>query len=305
MLFIISGYIFAMHDHKPHKERISKRFRTLIIPFLIWSAVGLLVTYVLQQFPITARAVYDSQLDQFGDNRPYEEIGWIGILKRWILKPVSFQLWFIRSLFLYNILYPVFRWGILHYPRLWLSLMFLLWLFLFRFLFFEGQGMLFFSLGIWLYKYNYPIDKKPGWYSRYLSWLCFIGLSVIKTFMAFEFEAYTPASKAVFVLMYVAVVIAGVLAIWYSGDFVVRFFMQRKWFTWALAFSFVIFGLHIPVLAYAMRLAYFYFPGFPYQRLATYILVPTLVLLFCIGVGALFRKLWPAGYRVATGGRGF
>src|SRR3954471_15749994 len=67
LLFIISGYIYALQDKKPYKERAKKRFVTLIIPFIIWSAVGLLITYLWQQFPTTAQAVREAQLDQMGD----------------------------------------------------------------------------------------------------------------------------------------------------------------------------------------------------------------------------------------------
>lgn len=305
MLFVISGYIFAMQDYKPYKEQIGKRFRTLVIPYFIWSAVGLLITYLWQQFPVTAKAVFDSQLDQLGDNRPYNEIGWYGVLTRWFLKPVSFQLWFIRSLFIYNLLYPVFRWCIMHYPKIWFALMFVLWVSMFRILFFEGQGMLFFSLGIWLYKYNYPLERRPEWYSRYLSWLCFIGLCVIKTFMAFEFERYSNATITVFLILHVVSVTAGVIAIWFSGDPVVQWFMKRKWFLWITSFSFIIYGLHIPLLAYVMRLGHHYFSYIPNYRLLSYIGVPILVLAFCVAVGALFRRIWPSAYKVATGGRGF
>ncbi len=67
LLFIISGYIYAIQDKKPYEERIKKRFITLIIPFLIWSAAGLIITYLWQQFPAAAQAVKDAQLDQLGD----------------------------------------------------------------------------------------------------------------------------------------------------------------------------------------------------------------------------------------------
>src|SRR3954466_6785754 len=54
MLFLISGYIYALQDRKPYAERIKKRVVTLLVPFLIWSAVGLSITYLWQQFPVTA-----------------------------------------------------------------------------------------------------------------------------------------------------------------------------------------------------------------------------------------------------------
>src|SRR4051812_46632142 len=57
MLFIISGYFFARRDHKPYFERIRSRFETLAIPYFIWSAVGLAITFFLQQFPFTAEIV--------------------------------------------------------------------------------------------------------------------------------------------------------------------------------------------------------------------------------------------------------
>ena len=135
MLFMISGYLYAWYDNKPYMERTKKRFTTLIVPYLIWSAIGLLVTFLLQQFPVTAKAVFDSQLDQLGDNRPYTEIGWAGIIKRWLVVPISFQLWFIFALFIYNVAYPALRWMVLKIPYIWFPISFLLWftyLFVFR-----------------------------------------------------------------------------------------------------------------------------------------------------------------------------
>ncbi len=305
MLFMMSGYIFALQDYKPHGQRMGRRFQTLIIPYLIWSAVGLAMTYLWQRFPVTAQAVRDATLDQLGDQRPYEQIGWAGMLKRWILRPVSFQLWFIRSLFVYNLLYPVIRWVLDRAPLVWLGLVFAMWVSFTSFPLIEGQGLFFYSVGIWLYRHNKPIDKQPEWFSHYLSWLLFVGLSVIKTFMAFEIETHNAAVRTAFSLLHVGSVSAGVLAIWFSGDALVQKAMKKDWFTWATAFSFVIYAFHVPLLPYVTQIFYRYFNHLPNYRLITYLLAPTLVLLCCIYVGALFRKLAPKAYGLATGGRGF
>jgi fucose 4-O-acetylase-like acetyltransferase len=305
MLFLISGYIFALQDHKPYGQRIRKRFKTLIIPFLIWSAVGLAITYLLQQFPITAQAVKDSQLDQLGDNRPYSEIGWLGIVRRWLIRPVSFQLWFIRSLFVYNMLYPIFKWAIMRYPMLWFSFLFVLWITMFNFFLFEGQGLFFFSLGIWLSKHNYPIHKKPHWFSHYLSWLFFIGISVIKTFMAFELEAGSIASFWTLSVLHIISVSAGILAVWFGADYIVKWFMHQKWFVRATSFAFIIYALHVPLIHYFTRLAFIYWHNIPNYRLITYIIVPVFVFTLCMFIGIVFRRIAPGTYRIATGGRGF
>jgi fucose 4-O-acetylase-like acetyltransferase len=304
LLFIISGYIFSIQDSKPYPVIIKRRFTTLMIPFFIWSAVGLLITYLLQQFPVTAEAVKASSMDQLGDNRPYREIGWCGIVYRWLVVPVSFQLWFIRSLFIYNLLYPLFKWGITKFPIVWFSLVFFIWITQFNYHFFEGNGLLFFSVGIWLQKTNYPIDKKPEWFSSYLAWVCFIGFGIIKSFMAFELED-TLLSRQVLLTLYAATVISGLLAVWFSLDDVVKWCMQRKWFVWITAFSFVIYGMHVPLIEYVTMLMYRYTSHFPNYRLLAYVLAPVIVLGICISFGALLRRLLPKVYKVATGGRGF
>lgn len=305
LLFIISGYIFTLQDQRPYWERIGKRFRTLMIPFFIWSALGMLLTFTWQQFPVTAEAVKAAQLDQLGDNRPYSEFSISDLLMRWLVAPVSFQLWFIRSLFFYNMLYPFFRWVVGRFPLPWFILLFLLTIARAGFLIFEAQGILFFTLGVWISKSGLILDKRPSWCSLPLCWLVFLGLSFIKTWMAFEFEDYSlPGALVMLVLHYVSV-IAGIAAVWFSADPVVTWCMSRKWFTTLSSFSFIVYAMHVPLLPYLTRIFYAYLDWFRFYRLLTFFVAPALVFLLCVATGALWRKVWPSGYRVATGGRGF
>ncbi len=68
MLFIISGYLFAMGDHKPYKERTGKRVRSLLYPYLIWSAIGLLLTYLLELFPYSKNVVLATHMMQINND---------------------------------------------------------------------------------------------------------------------------------------------------------------------------------------------------------------------------------------------
>jgi hypothetical protein len=202
-------------------------------------------------------------------------------------------------------MYPLFKWAIARYPAAWFTLLFLLWFFGFQLVFIEGQGMLFFSVGIWLYKSNYPIDKKPEWYSHYLGWLFFIGISIIKTFMAFELEPATPVTFWTLITLHVITILSGIIAVWYGCDAIVKWCMKRKWFLWASSFSFIIYGLHVPVIIYLTMYLFNILEGFQYYRLLTYLVAPVLVLAFCIVTGALLRSFLPKVYRIMTGGRGF
>ena len=305
LLFIISGYIFALQDDIPYKQLIKKRFITLMIPFFIWSAAGIAVTWLWQQFPVTAQAVKDAQIDQLGDNRPYSQIGWSGVLYRWAVRPVSFQLWFIRSLFIYNLLYPVIKRAVIKFPAVWFGLTFLLWHTIYNVFFIEGMGLFFFSFGIWINKYNYPVYKKPVWFSYYISWLFYLGISVIKTFMAFELDPADPATGYILYGLHDISIASGILAIWFGADRIVKWCMSKEWFVWASKFSFVIFALHVPLINYVTRLAFVYWHNIPDYRLLTYLIVPVFILFFCIGAGAFLRSTFPKFYRIATGGRGF
>lgn len=305
LLFLISGYLYAQYDNKPYGDRTKKRFQTLIIPYLLWSAIGLLITFLLQQFPFTAKIVHDANIDQMGDNRPYTEIGWKGVLFRWLLVPISYQLWFIFVLFLYNALYPAFRFMILRYPWIWFLITGFLWFTFFNVRYIEGQGLFFFSLGIWLQKKQVNIETEPRWFSLGLSWIFFLGICTIKTFIAFEFEPNTPGTFITLGILYQLTVLSGILSIWFSVDKIAQWWMQQEWLKQSANQAFFIYGLHVPLLVYVMKMALEAMEGFFLARLVAYIFVPALVIVFCILVGRILRKTSPRTYLLLTGGRGF
>jgi fucose 4-O-acetylase-like acetyltransferase len=305
MLFMISGYLYALYDHRPYAEQVKKRIKTLIIPYLLWSAAGLLLTFLLQQVPYTARIVYESKLDQLGDNRPYTEIGWWGMLVRWIRTPVSYQLWFISSLFVYNLIYPAIRWLVTRIPYIWLPFTFLFFFSAIQLPLIEGRGLFFFSFGVWLLKKNFSGEKEPSWFSLGIMMILFIGLSVIKTFMAFELEPNTPSTFYILLSLYQLSIIAGIMAMWFGADRIIDWLMKKHWFHYASGFSFFIFGLHVPLLPYLMKWALNSLDFLPYYRIFCYLFIPVGVIAFCIGAGAFSRKYLPRFYSLLTGGRGF
>ena len=123
--------------------------------------------------------------------------------------------------------------------------------------------------------------------------------------MAFELDPADASTSWILVTLHVVSVMAGIVAIWFGADPVVKWCMRQPWFVWAAAFSFIIFGLHVPMLQYLTNLMFLYLHDYTYHRLLTYLLAPAITLAFCIAVGSVFRALLPREYRVATGGRGF
>jgi fucose 4-O-acetylase-like acetyltransferase len=312
LLFMISGYLYAMYDHRTYLQQVKSRFSTLIVPFLIWSAFGLLLTFLLQQIPYTADVVVKANLDQLGDNRPYTEIGWFGIIRRWLLNPISYQLWFLVALFVFNLIYPVIKWLVIRYPYIWLPLTFLYFFLLVQLPFLDSRGLFFFSLGVWIQKKNLNIEEEPSWFSLGLTLILFVGLSVIKTFMAFELASFefrtalVPNTTAiVLTMLHQFAILSGILAMWFGANKVIHWFMKQKWFQHASGFSFFIFGLHVPLLPYMMTWALTTFQFLPNYRLICYLFIPLVLLVLSVWFGSLLRKYLPDVYKLMTGGRGF
>ncbi|HEY4937023.1 MAG TPA: acyltransferase [Puia sp.] len=306
ILFSISGYLYATHDERPYGMSIRKRFRSILLPYLIWSAVGLIFTYTIELSTYGRGIVETTHLMELSDNRILlHEYTWYELLARWILLPVPYQLWFLRVLFIYNLAYPVLRWCILRYTKVFFLIVVLFWISNIDFLFLEGEGLFFFSLGVWLQKKNFNIREPNKWLLP-LPWaVLYLILAAIKTILAFK--AFYFIGDSVFPLLLVLhkiVVFSGFIAAWFGSDRLVRWCMEKRWFVWLSAFSFVIYGLHAPLVAYAIN-AIFPLVQHVYEyRLLTYIFLPVGLLIFCIGTGVLIRNLFPKFYVLLTGRRG-
>jgi fucose 4-O-acetylase-like acetyltransferase len=309
MLFIISGYLFAMHDYRPYGQRTRKRLRTLLVPYLIWSSFGLALTWVLELYPLTRDVVAGSHIIQIDETRMLlHDYKWYEILGRWILIPVPYQLWFIRVLLIYNIAYPAIRWCVNHRIGKWIffGFAFLLWLGTAGFVIVEGEGLLFFSLGVWMQKRNFDIDKPKRLLNPVFWGIVFLTLSVAKTWLAFNGQSFLGNSVyPVLAVMHKLVIVSGLITAWYGGNALVGFFMKKPWFVWLSAFSFMIYAFHAPLVAYASNAVFSYMDHFYGYRMFTFIFLPLTIIGLSVGLGALLRRFVPGFYGILTGGRGF
>lgn len=308
MLFVISGYLYALQDTQPYKQRIRKRLRTLLLPYFIWSAIAILLTWMLETFPYTKQLIASSGIVQIDEQRALiHQYHWYEMVVRWIFFPVAYQLWFIRVLFIYNLAYPAIKWCITHKIAKWIFFIIaiLMWLGTMGFVLFEGEGLLFFSLGVWIQKRNFDIDTPKRWLQP-LAWgIIFILLSAVKTWLAFRgYQFMGDGVFPVLILTHKLVVLSGLIACWYGCNKLVDWCMRKKWFAWLCAFSFMIYALHTPLVAYAINGVFALFSGIHGYRMLCFVLLPTVIIILCIGFSALIRKIFPRIYAFLTGGRG-
>jgi fucose 4-O-acetylase-like acetyltransferase len=308
MLFIISGYLYALHDHKSYKERTHKRLRTLLLPYLIWSAFGLLLTYVLELFPYTKHIIEQTQFMQIDEHRTLlHQYKWYEWLGRWILIPVPYQLWFIRVLLMYNIAYPWLRHWVTNKKgrKIFFPIAILLWLATFGTPFFEGEGLLFFSLGIWMQKTNFNIESPNRWLKPVPWFIVFMVATITKTWLAFNGQPLLGnALYPVLALLHKLVVFSGLIAAWFGCDVWVKKCMSFQFFIWLSGFSFIIYALHTPLLFYVNASVMPLLEQYNHYRFLLFLILPIVLIVFCIITGALLRKIVPKFYSILTGGRG-
>lgn len=309
MLFIISGFLYALHDNLPNRPRIRKRLRTLLAPYLIWSAFGLILIFILEQFAYTRAIVAGTNLMQIDQTRFFlSDYKWYEVLVRWILAPVPYQLWFIRVLLIYNLAYPGIRWCVMHRigRPIFFSIAFFMWLSTMGFGLLEGEGLLFFSLGVWIQKTNFNIDSQKGWLNPIWWGPIFVLFATTKTVLAFiGLPLLGNAVFPIITLMHKLVVISGLIACWYGLNTIVKWCMSQIWFVKLSAFSFIIYALHAPIVALAIDSALKFVNATHGNGLIVYIGLPIVIITFCIGVGWLLRSITPKFYGLLTGGRGF
>ncbi len=299
MLFAISGYLFALGDTVPHTDRVQSRLRTLLVPYILWSGIGLGLTFVLEQFLPTQGMVRAANLSQ-----PIANYSFPDVLNRLLMFPIPFQLWFIRVLLVYNLAYPLLMRAAVNGTKIWFPIITLIWMILPIHLgFAEPEGLLFFTLGIWLQKSHFNLEERPKFVNPILLGSAWILLTGAKTVAAFYLPHHTATFLGLHALHRVCEGL-GLVVAWFCLDGIVRWSMAQTWFRWSSAFSFMIYALHVPLLNYLLQPAFELWSGFPMFRLQVYILLPLVVILFCISVGALLRRFVPTVYGVLTGGRG-
>jgi surface polysaccharide O-acyltransferase-like enzyme len=301
MLFAISGYLFAWRDDgaTTHRTRFLSRLRTLGIPYLAWSAIALGITAALEMWAPTRELVRAAALSPYGPETPFVS-GYTAsqLVDRWLFTPAAFQLWFLRTLLILSAIYPWLRIAVTRWPAIFFGIASLLWIFI------EAEGLLFFSLGIWLAVRNVDVLATPARFRTSVALAIWLALCGIKTWMAFSIESMNTPTALTMLVLHRGGEAAGLLTAWFGMRGVADTAMQWRWFRWLAGFSFVIYALHVPMVNYVTEAALKAGTGMAHVELLTYLLVPLLVITICVMIGAGLRAGARPVYRVLTGGRG-
>lgn len=307
ILFAISGYLFAFRDDgtTSHATRVRKRVRTLGIPYLAWSAIALLLTIAMEQFEPTRTWVRNAALSPYQPEAFFVSQYTLGQwVARWLPDPLAFHLWFLRTLLLLTALYPWLRTAALRWPRTYFGIAGVLWTAGGGVFFIEFEGLLFYTLGVYLAAKHIDVMARPRWVRPPVLLGVWLLLCGIKTWMAFSVHALNFPIWLTMTMLHRSGELAGLLAAWYGLDHVAQWAMAQQWVRWLTGFSFMIYAVHVPLVNYLTEAVLAYGAGIPHINWWTYLLLPLVVSAMAVLLGAVLRRTARPVYSVLTGGRG-
>ena len=298
LFFLRSGFLIAETEERyTPLTRVKKRFQTLVLPYLAWSFIGLAIAYLLEISPSTAPFVQSSWLRPF-NNTPLHELSWLQWLEAWVLQPISFQLWFLRSLFIYSILYPLLVKGLERFPIPILIFFGLAWILSVGFVI-EGEGLFFFSLGILLRKKEINLKNLSILADKIRLWWWLPALLLLKTWISFQ--DYIPVPVGYF--LHKGLQAPLVLAVWVLYDKTIGLLSATTWLDKLNRYNFYLYGFHVPVLYFATDFLLELLGRNDFIRGGVFLILPLVIMTIAFLFGWILRQISIPLFKVFTGGR--
>ena len=291
LFFLISGYLFISNSSftlQDYKIKISKRFRTLVIPYLFWALLGLLLYFALQSFP-QSQGFFTKKLI-----KDYSFLEWLNAIFN---EPIPYQLWFLRDLIIMVLISPLIVFCIKKLKLFFLFVVFVFWFQNQDSVFLSSEALLFFSTGIYisLFKQDF-LEFKPKNASFYLIiWLLVLTLKTSLT----VWNSFTWLD----IIFFKISILVGIIAFWWSYDIFQKHIVNNRILNYTLEFSFFIYLAHEPLLTIIKKVLFAVLSRNSASNLIVYFSASLITIVLIIFVGKIVKSNCKSIYLFATGGR--
>ncbi len=266
VFFIISGFLFFKgYDllWNQYREKIKKRFHSLFIPFVIWTAIGLFIMHLVHQVDVW-------------------HLSWNEL----VAGTYFGHLWYIRDLLLFVLLAPLFN---LLRKNKWVWIFALLLLY-WRWILVDGslfssEGVLFFLFGAGL---------TSNLLEKQVSLRLIIPLTFVWILLSLLLKIpYNTNWDKLYVL-------TGIFLLWQCSAL---FTNKSRCFLDMGIYCFFIYCGHFYLIKVLKLLIAHQFPYNDSMSVAAYLLLPPFVFMLLYIVGKIVRKHFPNFYKILSGGR--
>lgn len=291
--FLISGFLFfgGLEEwNTPRwKEKIRRRCRTLLIPYLLWNIIAFVVGYL---YGLLRASVNGWALTSVTD--ALAQVGWINMFWGCTLGcPVDYPLWFLRDLIIFVAITPAVFWLVKKTKIPGLVVMFLaFWPCCSR----DLEGLFYFCLGAWMrIETKDPLDifLKGKWWSYAISTILLVAIALTyrEHHLVYEFIKY-------------AFVASGVCATFCFASMLLDngLVKMRPWLAKA---SFFVYCSHAVLILHDISnfIVLHLLPDTVAMACVGLFLRAALAIGICLGLYWLMERMTPRTLAILTGGR--
>jgi hypothetical protein len=299
LLFLLAGFLFFL-NYQNNLETIFRkfksRFKTLVVPYFLWSTIILLIVFGMRLLPSMASFDAHYRYDLLHQNF----FQWLSIVT---LNPLVSHFWFIRALLFLILTAPVMYWVFRNKIICYAVLAGLTILYLFdsipRIDLLEqpvigGHPLFFFSIGAMIAIHGIKIESSNKLFSSLIGlWIAILFLLANDAFIN------NPQLQAI---AKNALNIIGVSVIW-----IISFFLTRKLKNDNVPnyvnMSFLIFVVHEPTISFLEKAGAKLLGTNDNSLLLMYFFNPIVVIIFIICLGIFLKSKLPKFYSASIGER--
>lgn len=268
--FIISGFFFFKYSYSfnTYTTMIKKKYKSLLIPYIIWNIGGLLMLYAVDKSKIGNTFIY------YTENLLYSK--WNG------------PLWYIRDLIIMMILVPIYQW-IYYVNKFWLYSIFSIILFLYwipvDISLLSSEGLFFFFIGGILSKHDL-LSQKCSYIITLLLFILWLGLSI-----------NIIAINSIYVHRINTLI--GIFVFWQLLNYI----PYKKILIKLSSYSFLIYVMHSYIVKILKKTIAHFFYGNEIAALITFLILPPITAYIIILIGKNWKKFSTKTYNIVTGNR--
>jgi surface polysaccharide O-acyltransferase-like enzyme len=295
--FLISAIMLYKKDFT-WKDNVKKKTRGLLIPYVLMNSLWIVFFLITKKIPVLS-GFFNTQAS---DIYNWSIRGWINAYLGIDSLPVLGQTWFLRDLFVINLLSVLLKKIIDRLPIIWISLLSIIWIINFEIPVFciSIRSIYFFSLGYYIVKYNVSMNSIRKISTQMIA-IAFSVLAVVDT----VFHLYVEKQGiTLFVgnLAHQMMILVGI--IWLIK---IAFNLQKlegnAIYDKLMRYNFSIYLFHEFALTISRKTVIKIFGAKPVVQLLGYFVLPLVVICASVLLAIALEKKLPAVYDLLTGKR--
>ena len=293
LFYFISGMLFfkSVNHVKDCFSGINKRFRSILIPYVIWNIVFVLWYLLMSYIPGISGFINSDILGRFNLNAPIASLDFL------LFEPAGFHLWFLRDLMLYVLVSPVIYVVCKRFPLVSIFLFFVLsgWT--------NRCGLTYYAVGA-IVAMHYEVDVfDKGLFDNIV-----VKYLLLLLFLAKCLMTMLPSCNAVMNNPYFQQIanMAGILSVWWIYDVLYNSYSVASFegvFLRISKYSFFIYLFHEPALNIIKKMGLFLLGVNNATLVVLYLISPIIMCAVSVVVAKFLQKLMPRIYGVLVGGR--